>query len=150
MPTGEDGGALVVAGNAAAGSAIGARGSAAAIGACGAAGGVQPAGGSNAFLTSAVAVDILDPVMANFFNAACDKAMFGWPCDPTIEKMRDQFGKESDPDKQKQIAIDLQKYWVDHPTHVHLGQWYRPTALRANVDGMMAAPVTVFWNMTKK
>jgi peptide/nickel transport system substrate-binding protein len=107
-------------------------------------------GAWNAFLTSVVAVDILDPVMANFFNAACDKAMFGWPCDPTIEKMRDQFGKESDPDKQKQIATDLQKYWVDHPTHVHLGQWYRPTALRANVDGMMAAPVTVFWNMTKK
>jgi peptide/nickel transport system substrate-binding protein len=107
-------------------------------------------GGWNAFLTSWVAADILNPVMAGFFNSACDKAMFGWPCDETIEKMRDAFAKESDAAKQKQIAIDLQKYWVDHPTHVNLGQWYQPAALRTNIDGMMVAPVTVFWNMTKK
>ena len=107
-------------------------------------------GGWNAFLTSWVAADILNPVMAGFFNSACDKAMFGWPCDEQIEKLRDAFAKESDPAKQKQIAIDLQKYWVDHPTHVNLGQWYQPAVLRTNIDGMMVAPVTVFWNMTKK
>jgi peptide/nickel transport system substrate-binding protein len=107
-------------------------------------------GGWNAMLTSWVAADILNPVMAGFFNASCDKAMFGWPCDEKIEKMRDAFAKESDPAKQKQIALDLQAYWVEHPTHVNLGQWYQPTAMRANVDGMMVAPVPVFWNMTKK
>jgi len=107
-------------------------------------------GGWNAFLTAWVAADILNPVMSGFFNAACDKAMFGWPCDEAIEKMRDQFAKESDPAKQKQIVIDLQKYWVDHPTHVVLGQWYQPAALRSNIDGMMVAPVPVFWNVTKK
>ena len=107
-------------------------------------------GGWNAFLTSWVAADILNPVMAGFFNASCDKAMFGWPCDEAIEKMRDQFSKESDPAKQKQIAIDLQKYWVENPTHVNLGQWYQPMALRSNVDGMLVAPVPVFWNITKK
>ena len=107
-------------------------------------------GGWNAFLTSWVAADILNPVMAGFFNSACDKAMFGWPCDETIEKMRDAFAKETDPAKQKQIAIDLQKYWVEHPTHINLGQWYQPVAQRAVLDGMMVAPVPVFWNMTKK
>jgi peptide/nickel transport system substrate-binding protein len=107
-------------------------------------------GGWHAFLTSWVAADILNPVMAGFFNASCDKAMFGWPCDQTIEKYRDQFAKETDPAKQKEIAIALQKYWVDHPTHVNLGQWYQPAALRSNVDGALVAPVTVFWNMTKK
>jgi peptide/nickel transport system substrate-binding protein len=107
-------------------------------------------GGWNAFLTSWVAADILNPVMAAFFNSACDKALFGWPCDEVIEKMRDAFAKESDPAKQKQIAIDLQKYWVDHPTHANLGQWYQPVALRTTVDGMLAAPVPVFWNMSKK
>jgi peptide/nickel transport system substrate-binding protein len=107
-------------------------------------------GGWNAFLTSWVAADILNPVSAAFFNSSCDKALFGWPCDEQIEKLRDAFAKESDPAKQKQIAIDLQKYWVDHPTHVNLGQWYQPAVLRTNIDGMMVAPVTVFWNMTKK
>ena len=107
-------------------------------------------GGWNLMLTSWVAADILNPVMAGFFNASCEKAMFGWPCDETIEKMRDSFAKESDPAKQKQIALDLQKYWVDHPTHVHLGQWYQPSILRTSLDGMMTAPAPVFWNMSKK
>src|SRR5437899_3311083 len=107
-------------------------------------------GGWNAFLTSWVAADILNPVMAGFLNSACEKAMFGWPCDETIEKMRDAFAKESDPAKQKQIAIDLQKYWVGHPTHINLGQWYQPVAQRTVLDGMMVAPVPVFWNMSKK
>ena len=107
-------------------------------------------GGWNAFLTAWVAADILNPVSAAFFNAGCDKALFGWPCDETIEKMRDSFAKETDPVKQKQIAIDLQKYWVDHPTHINLGQWVQPAALRTNLDGMLVAPVPVFWNMSKK
>jgi peptide/nickel transport system substrate-binding protein len=108
------------------------------------------AGGWHAFLTSWVAADILNPVMAGFFNAACDKAMFGWPCDPTIEKFRDNFSKESDPAKQKAIVEDLQKYWAMNPTHINLGQWYQPQALRSNVEGTMVAPVTVFWNVSKK
>jgi peptide/nickel transport system substrate-binding protein len=107
-------------------------------------------GGWHAFLTSWVAADILNPVMAGFFNASCDKAMFGWPCDKTIEKYRDQFSHESDPAKQKQIVEELQKYWVDHPTHINLGQWYAPIARRNNIEGNMVAPVTVFWGVTKK
>jgi peptide/nickel transport system substrate-binding protein len=107
-------------------------------------------GGWNAFITSWGAADILNPVSAAFFNASCDKALFGWPCDETIEKMRDQFAKESDPAKQRQIAIELQKYWVEHPTFAHLGQWYQPIALRAEIEGMMVAPAAVFWNMSRK
>jgi peptide/nickel transport system substrate-binding protein len=107
-------------------------------------------GGWHAFLTSWVAADILNPVMAGFFNASCDKAMFGWPCDETIEKFRDQFAKETDPAKQKEIVENLQKYWVDHPTHINVGQWYAPLARRNNVDGNLIAPAPVFWNVTKK
>ena len=108
-------------------------------------------GGWNAFLTSWVAADILNPVMAGFFNASCDKAMFGWPCDETIEKFRDQFAKETDPAKQKQIAEDLQKYWVDSSD----ARQRRPVVLsrsrvRTNIDGNLTAPVPVFWNITKK
>ena len=107
-------------------------------------------GGWNAFLTSWVAADILNPVMAGFFNASCDKAMFGWPCDAEIEKLRDAFAKETDPAKQKQIAMELQKRWVEAPTHVNLGQWYQPAAVSTKIDGMLVAPVTALWNITKK
>ncbi|OLC13911.1 MAG: ABC transporter substrate-binding protein [Candidatus Rokubacteria bacterium 13_1_40CM_69_27] len=108
------------------------------------------AGGWHAFLTSWVAADILNPVMAGFLNSACDKAMFGWPCDAEMEKLRDQFARETDPAKQKAIAEAVQVRLTQYPTHVPLGQWYQPIAVRKNVEGAMAAPVTVFWNIALK
>jgi peptide/nickel transport system substrate-binding protein len=108
------------------------------------------AGGWHAFLTSWVAGDILDPVMTGFLNAACDKAMFGWPCDPEMERLRDAFARESDPGKQKAIAEAVQVRLVQYPTHIPLGQWYQSAAMRKNVSGAIEAPVTVFWNIEKK
>jgi peptide/nickel transport system substrate-binding protein len=108
------------------------------------------AGGWNAFLTSWVSADILNPVMAGFFNAGCDKAMFGWPCDEQIEKLRDQFARETDPGKQKEIAAAAQKRNTEFTTHLYLGQWYLPAAVRKNVDGVLSTPAPVFWNIEKK
>ena len=108
------------------------------------------AGGWNAFLTSWVAADILNPVMAGFANAGCDKAMFGWPCDAEMEKLRDQFARETDPAKQKEIAAAAQKRNTEITTHLFLGQWYSANATRKNVDGILTAPVPVFWNVEKK
>jgi peptide/nickel transport system substrate-binding protein len=108
------------------------------------------AGGWHAFLTSWVAGDILNPVMAGFLNAGCDKAMFGWPCDKEIESLRDQFARETDPGKQKAIADAVQVRATHYPTHLPLGQWYGAAAVRSNVTGMLEAPVTVFWNVEKK
>ena len=107
-------------------------------------------GGWNALFTYSGAADILNPVSANLFNASCEKATYGWPCDPEIERLRDAFAKETDRARQKQIAMDLQKHWVAAPTFVNLGQLYQPTAMRLAIDGMVAAPATVFWNVTKK
>ena len=107
-------------------------------------------GGWNAFLTSWVSADILNPVMMGFMNASCDKAMFGWPCDKEIESLRDQFARETDPAKQKAIAEAVQVRETHYPTHLPLGQWYGAVAVRKNVGGMIEAPVTVFWNVEKK
>ena len=106
-------------------------------------------GGWSAFLTSWVSADVLNPVSTAFLNSSCDKALFGWPCDPEIEKLRDQFAREADPAKQKAIAEAVQVAWAQDPTHVFLGQWYQPAAVRKNIDGFVIAPVTVFWNVTK-
>jgi len=107
-------------------------------------------GGWHAFLTSWVAADILNPVMAGFFNAGCDKAMFGWPCDKEIESLRDQYARETNPAKLKPIAEAVQVRVTQYPTHIHLGQWYQAAAVRKNVEGNLEAPVTVFWNVEKK
>jgi peptide/nickel transport system substrate-binding protein len=111
---------------------------------------VPAQGGWHAFLTSWVAADILNPVMAGFFNAGCDKAMFGWPCDKEIESLRDQYARETNPAKLKSIAEAVQMRVAQYPTHIHVGQWYQDAAMRKTVEGNIAAPVTVFWNVEKK
>ena len=105
------------------------------------------AGGWHAFLTSWVAADITNPVMAAYFNSACDKALFGWPCDTEMEKLRDQFARETDPAKQKAIAEAVQVRATEMTSHINLGQWYQPVAARKNVSGILSAPVPVFWNI---
>jgi peptide/nickel transport system substrate-binding protein len=108
------------------------------------------AGGWHAFLTSWVSADILNPVMTGFLNAGCEKAMFGWPCDAEMEKLRDAFARETDPAKQKQIAEAVQKRNTEVTTHLFLGQWYQPAAVRKNVSGIPIAPAPVFWNVAKE
>jgi peptide/nickel transport system substrate-binding protein len=105
------------------------------------------AGGWNAFLTSWVAADITNPIFTGFLNSACDKAMFGWPCDPEMEKLRDQFARETDPAKQKAIAEAVQVRATQWTSHIFLGQWYQPIAARSGVSGIITAPVPVFWNI---
>jgi peptide/nickel transport system substrate-binding protein len=107
-------------------------------------------GGWNAFLTGWVAADMLNPVMIGFLNASCDKAMFGWPCDPEMEKQRDQFARETNAGKQKTIAEAAQVRLTQYPSYIPLGQWYQPIAVRKSVDGIVSAPVPVFWNVEKK
>jgi peptide/nickel transport system substrate-binding protein len=104
-------------------------------------------GGWHAFLTSPVAADVTNPVIASLLNSACDKALFGWPCDPEMEKLRDQFARATDPATQKAIAEAVQVRATQWTSHIHLGQWYRPLATRKKVAGILTAPVPVFWNL---
>jgi peptide/nickel transport system substrate-binding protein len=107
-------------------------------------------GGWHAFITAWVAADILNPVMTGFLNASCDKAMFGWPCDKELESLRDHYARETDPAKLKAIAEATQVRVTQYPTHIQLGQWFQPNAVRKNVDGILTAPVPVFWNVQKR
>jgi len=105
------------------------------------------AGGWHAFLTSWASVDILDPVATGFLNASCDKAMFGWPCDAELERLRDAFAKETDPWRQKVIAEGVQLRAAEYPTHIPLGQYVQPVAMRKNVTGLLTGPLIAYWNI---
>ena len=107
-------------------------------------------GGWNAFITSWTAGDLFNPVAHAFLNSSCEKALFGWPCDEQIEKLRDDFARAADTAKQKEIVAAIQKRWTEYPTHVHLGQWYNMGFHRKNVSGIIAAGVPVLWNIKKE
>jgi peptide/nickel transport system substrate-binding protein len=105
------------------------------------------AGGWNAFLTSWVTADVMNPVSTAYLNSSCEKALFGWPCDETMEKLRDQFARESDPAKQKAIAEAVQARNLEITAEIPVGEYLQPLAMRKNVKGMLIAPAPVFWNI---
>jgi peptide/nickel transport system substrate-binding protein len=108
-------------------------------------------GGWSAFFTSWGSPDVMNPVSAAFINASCDKATFGWPCDEGIEKLRDAFAKEPDPDKQKAIAEQVSvRLSGAYPTFAPLGQFTTPTAIRSNISGLLSVPELALWNVEKK
>lgn len=108
------------------------------------------AGGWSAFMTSNVATDVADPVMAQWISSTCDKAYPGWPCDPELEKLREAFLLETDEAKQKTIADEVQKRIYENTPLLHLGQWYNAAPVRTSVTGILPAGIPVFWNMEKK
>jgi peptide/nickel transport system substrate-binding protein len=107
-------------------------------------------GGWNIFHTFSVAADILNPISTSYMVANGDKAWFGWPTDPEMEKLRDAYSKETDPVKGKALAKAVQDRALETAQYGWIGQWYGPGAMRADVSGWLKAPVPVMWNIEKK
>jgi peptide/nickel transport system substrate-binding protein len=108
-------------------------------------------GGWNVFYTTTTTVDADNPAANSFSSGGCDKAWFGWPCDPEIEKLRAAFARETDPEKQKAIALAVSDRIMDQAQYVVLGQYKAFGAYRKDrVDGWLQAPVAVWWNISKK
>ncbi len=104
-------------------------------------------GGWNIFPTWWIGGDIASPITHAGLSAACDKAWFGWPCDEEMERLRDAFATELDPEKRKQIAEDIQERAFEIVTHGNFGQWFTPTGYRDTLSGLIRAPVPFFWNI---
>jgi peptide/nickel transport system substrate-binding protein len=108
-------------------------------------------GGWNAYATSWVQVDLLDPLMTPFLAANCEKARAGWPCDASMEKVRDAYARATDPAEKRRIATEAQVLNTQIVTHIPLGEWYAVRAVRANITLLNPLPpVTVFWGVEKK
>lgn len=108
-------------------------------------------GGWNAFMTSWVAADILNPISTAGLNATGEKGWFGWFDDPKLEAMKRAFAEETDLEKQKKIAEEIQVYVAtEGTTHGWMGQWYQPMAIRKTIAGVLKGPAPYMWNIEKK
>jgi peptide/nickel transport system substrate-binding protein len=82
-------------------------------------------------------------------NATGDKGWFGWQDDKTIEEMKAKFAQAGTDAEKKKIAEQLQLRAVETVTHVWLGQFNNPAALRSNISGLVPAGAQVYWNIKK-
>jgi peptide/nickel transport system substrate-binding protein len=106
-------------------------------------------GGWNIFLTAWLAPDVWSPLTNAALGTAGEKSWFGWPSDAEIEKLRDQFARETDAAKRKALAEAIQVRAFEIGTHAPLGEYVNPLATRKNVTGWVIGPGDVYWNVKK-
>jgi peptide/nickel transport system substrate-binding protein len=106
-------------------------------------------GGWNAFMTAWTAGDILNPLTMAMMNAAGDKGWFGWQDDKQIEELKVKFAQATTEAQKKQIAEQIQLRAMETASHVPLGQYFNPAALRKNVSGLVPGGAQVYWNIKK-
>jgi len=107
-------------------------------------------GGWNIFHTWISAPDLLSPAVNAALRANDGKAWFGWPTDPNLEGLIDQWFKAPDFAAQKQLAANIQtEAYQSEVPYVPTGQFVVPTAYRKNLHGIIIAPVVFLWNVEK-
>jgi len=108
-------------------------------------------GGWNIFFTTNITLDSDNPGTNSFVSGACDKAWFGWPCDPEMQKLRDEFMHETDPAKQKALGDAISDRVIEQAYYAPVGQYKAFGAYRKDrLTGWLPGPVPVVWNISKK
>jgi peptide/nickel transport system substrate-binding protein len=105
-------------------------------------------GGWSLFHTSWNGLDMLTPAGHVFLRGNGRAAAPGWPSSPRIEELRDAWFKAPDQAAQKDICRQIQlQAFLDVP-YIPLGQYFAPTAHRADLTGVLAG-TPVFWNIRR-
>jgi peptide/nickel transport system substrate-binding protein len=108
-------------------------------------------GGWNIFFTTNITLDLDNPGTNAYAAGTCEKAWFGWPCDPEIEVLRAAFIKEGDPAKRKELGYAISDRLMDQGFYAPVGQYKAFGAYRKDrLSGWLAGPVPVLWNISKK
>jgi peptide/nickel transport system substrate-binding protein len=106
-------------------------------------------GGWNIFHTTSGTSSQALPFSALGTLTGCDAAWFGWPCDEESEKMRQQFMRETDPAKQKELADRWHKRLWEVLPYIPVGQYDQPTIHRKNITGIGRNHMLVWYNVDK-
>lgn len=76
-------------------------------------------------------------------------AWFGWPTEPKLESLRQQWLDAPDAAAQLAIGQDIQREAFESVPYLPVAQWYAPTAYRKTITGVLDAPVMLFWNVSR-
>ena len=93
--------------------------------------------------------DLGNPLVSIPLSGAGPSAWWGWPTDAEVERLRDAFTRETDPAKQKQIAIAIQKRAYELVFYVPAGEFVVIGAIRNEWKGLVKGPVYFYWNLEK-
>ncbi|MDR3415456.1 MAG: ABC transporter substrate-binding protein [Nevskia sp.] len=106
-------------------------------------------GGWSAFCTTYEGLAVATPASHYPIRGNGLQAWFGWPTSPKLEGMRDAWFDAPDVAAQRKICEQIQLTVWDEVPYIPLGQWFNPTAMRANLMDVVQAPFPIFWGARK-
>ncbi len=105
-------------------------------------------GGWNIGNTTIGVTELANPLVAQPVIASGRTAMWGWPDDPEIERLRAAFGRESDPARRIELATAIQREVYASVAYIPGGEVRTTSAVGDWVSGALDAPMVLFWNAT--
>lgn len=73
----------------------------------------------------------------------------GWPTDPTLEALRQQWLDAPDTQAAQAVCKQMQEQALRSLPYIPLGQWTQPAAFSDKVTGLLQSPFTLFWGAKK-
>ena len=106
-------------------------------------------GGWSVFPSGFPSVDVGNPVLLGGLRANGKDAWVGWPDNPKLESLRENWIDSDDAAERKRIAAAIQVECFDFVPYIPLGQYLTSGAWRSNITGQLRGPAPVFWNVEK-
>jgi peptide/nickel transport system substrate-binding protein len=107
-------------------------------------------GGWSIFFTSNGGLEASNPAFNISTSAGCDKAWWGWPCDPKLEELRSQWALATALEARKKVAQQIQVRATEDVIYIPWGVWKSPSAMRVSLKNLIKVPDSVvFWNVEK-
>lgn len=93
-------------------------------------------GGWNIFYTYLGGFGNISPGPNIAIRGSGANSWFGWPIDPEMEALRDQWFEAPNLAAQQKICRDMQLHFWQNPSYVPLGMYDQPTAYRSYLQGV--------------
>ncbi|HRE22429.1 MAG TPA: ABC transporter substrate-binding protein, partial [Rhabdaerophilum sp.] len=106
-------------------------------------------GGWNMFHTWHAGADCLNPAPYTAIRGNAEKAWFGWPDSPEVEKQVSAWFDAKDLTEEKATIALLNKAALEDVIFAPTGFFLSYTAWRKNVTGITKGPLPFFWGVSK-
>lgn len=101
------------------------------------------------FHTGWSGLDNINPAVNVSLRTNGAGAWFGWPDDPRIEKLREEWFAATDPEAAKRTTTQMQVLAFETVPYIPLCLTYFPSGVSNRVQGVLEGPVPYFWNVRK-
>ncbi|MBU6497892.1 MAG: ABC transporter substrate-binding protein [Rhodospirillales bacterium] len=106
-------------------------------------------GGWNSFCTTWGGLQVSNPGSSFPLRGNGGAGWFGWPNDPKMEALREQWFDAPDLKAQQVITGEMQALAFKDVPFIPVGQWFTPTAHRKNLVDFVKSGTISFWSVKR-